>query len=127
MLLLTQYIGRSVRGKTNDALGKLDDLIVQIGDTPYPPVTGLVVRDWRRRFFVPIHQVAVLNGAAQLSSSLVDSLTQAAAQTALLSSSYDLLMPSLWKRERLPLRQPVARNGFRSGHARRGNHASIDA
>jgi len=72
MLLLTQFIGRPVRGKTNDALGKLDDLIVHIGDTPYPPVTGLVVRDRRRRFFVPIHQVAALNGVAQLSSSLVD-------------------------------------------------------
>ena len=72
MLLLTQFIGRPVRGKTDDPLGKLDDLIVHIGDTPYPPVTGLVVRDRRRRFFVPIHQVAALNGAAQLISSLVD-------------------------------------------------------
>ncbi|GAB4204235.1 MAG: magnesium transporter [Roseiflexaceae bacterium] len=72
MLFLANLIGRPVQGKTGELIGKLDDLIVRIGDATYPPITGLVVRDGRRRFFVPGSHLAVLNGVARLKSSTVD-------------------------------------------------------
>lgn len=73
MLFLANLIGRPVQGKTGELIGKLDDLIVRISDSAtYPPITGLVVRDGRRRFFVPGAQLAALNGVARLCSSTVD-------------------------------------------------------
>lgn len=72
MRLLSQFLGRSVRGQTNVPLGILDDLVIRIEEEPYPSVTGLVVRTGRQRFFVPATQLNDLNGVAQLKSSLVD-------------------------------------------------------
>ncbi len=72
MTLLSQLLGRPVRGQTNVSLGKLDDLVIHIDETPYPSVTGLVVRAGRQRFFVPAAQLSDLNGVAQLNSSLVN-------------------------------------------------------
>ncbi len=75
MLFLTSMMDRPVQGKTGEALGKLEDLIVRIGDEqypPYPPITGLVVRDGRRRFFVPARLLQSLNGTVRLTSSTVD-------------------------------------------------------
>ncbi len=69
---LAHLLGVSVRGKTGEEIGRLDDLIVRIGDDPYPPIEGLVVRDARKRFFVPSSHLATLNGIAQLSTSIVD-------------------------------------------------------
>ena len=42
MLYLSQAIGRPVLDANGEPLGKVDDLIVAVGDR-YPPVTGLVV------------------------------------------------------------------------------------
>jgi CBS domain-containing protein/sporulation protein YlmC with PRC-barrel domain len=72
MRLLSQLLGRPVRGQTNALLGKLDDLVIHIGEEPYPSVAGLVVRAGRQRIFVPAAQLSDINGVAQLSSSLVD-------------------------------------------------------
>ena len=72
MLFLASILDRPVRGKTGEPIGKLEDVIVRIGDAHYPPVTGLVVRDRRRRFFVPAGHLQTINGVAQLSSSIVD-------------------------------------------------------
>ncbi|HEY4589287.1 MAG TPA: CBS domain-containing protein, partial [Thermoanaerobaculia bacterium] len=47
-------------------------LIVRMGEDRYPPISGLVVRDGRRRFFVPASLLQSLNGSARLSSSTVD-------------------------------------------------------
>lgn len=71
MLFLTSLVDRPVQSQAGEAIGKLEDLVVRIGD-PYPSITGLVVKDGRRRFFVPATHLAALNGAAQLSSSIVD-------------------------------------------------------
>ena len=57
MLYLSQVIGRPVLDASGEALGKVDDLIVAVGDR-YPPVTGLVVATDRRRIFLPWSQVA---------------------------------------------------------------------
>jgi magnesium transporter len=71
MFFLTSIVDRPVLGQAGDAIGKLEDVIVRLGD-PYPPITGLVVRDGRRRFFVPATHLESLNGAAKLASSIVD-------------------------------------------------------
>jgi len=42
MLYLSQVIGRAVRDRNDEPIGKVADLIVAVGDR-YPPVTGLVV------------------------------------------------------------------------------------
>lgn len=72
MHLLSQLLGRPVRGETNVPLGTLDDLVIRMEEGPYPSVTGLVVRTGRRRFFVPANQLRELNGVALLSSARVD-------------------------------------------------------
>ncbi len=72
MLFLTSIVDRPVQGQTGEVIGKLDDLLVRMGDERYPPIAGLVVRDGRRRFFVPAAQLQDLNGATRLSSSIVD-------------------------------------------------------
>jgi magnesium transporter len=69
---LAHLIGVPVRGKSDEEIGRLDDLIVRMGDDPYPPIAGLVVRDARKRFFVPSTHLAILNGVAQLNTSIVD-------------------------------------------------------
>ena len=55
MLYLSQAIGRPVLDAKGDPIGKVDDLIVAVGDS-YPPVTGLVVATDRRRIFLPWSQ-----------------------------------------------------------------------
>jgi magnesium transporter len=72
MLFLTSIVDRPVEGKTGELIGKIDDLIVRIGEDRYPPIAGLVVKDGRRRFFVPATHLQTLNGAARLASSTVD-------------------------------------------------------
>lgn len=69
---LAYTIGAPVRGKTGEEIGRLDDLIVRIGDGLYPPIGGLIVRDRSKRFFVPASHLASLNGIVQLNTSLVD-------------------------------------------------------
>ncbi len=54
---LSQVVGRPVRDPQGEAIGKVADLIVAIGDR-YPPVTGLVVTTDRRRIFLPWSDVA---------------------------------------------------------------------
>jgi magnesium transporter len=72
MIFLTSIVDRPVQGKSGEPIGRLEDLIVRIGDDRYPPISGLVVRDGRRRFFVPARHLLSVNGAARLASSTVD-------------------------------------------------------
>ncbi|GAC1387234.1 MAG: CBS domain-containing protein [Herpetosiphon sp.] len=72
MLFLAQALGRPVHGKTGEPIGKLDDLIVRMGDAAYPPVTGLVVRDRGRRFFIPATHLDSIGVVNRLSSSVID-------------------------------------------------------
>ncbi|HEU5013321.1 MAG TPA: CBS domain-containing protein [Roseiflexaceae bacterium] len=72
MLFLASLLDQLVHVKTGEPIGKLEDLIARIGDAHYPPITGVVVRDHRRRFFVPASHVQNINSVAQLSSSTVD-------------------------------------------------------
>src|SRR6516165_1749290 len=44
--------------KTGDRLGRVEDLIVRIGDAPHPPIVGLVVKIGGRDLFVPIRKIS---------------------------------------------------------------------
>jgi CBS domain-containing protein/sporulation protein YlmC with PRC-barrel domain len=72
VLFLTSIVDRPVQGRTGELIGQLDDVIVRMGDERYPPLSGLLVKDGRRRFFVPARHLQALNGVARLSSSIVD-------------------------------------------------------
>ena len=72
MLYLSQAIGRPVLDANGEPLGKIDDLIVAVGDR-YPPVTGLVVATDRRRIHLPWTDVASFDAAgARLSTGTID-------------------------------------------------------
>ncbi len=72
MLYLSQAIGRPVLDVNGEPMGKVDDLIVALGDR-YPPVTGLVVATDRRRIFLPWSHVASFDGTgARLSTGQID-------------------------------------------------------
>jgi magnesium transporter len=72
MLYLSQVIGRPVRDRSGEPIGKVADLIVAIGDR-YPPVTGLVVTTNRRKIFLPWADVASFDASgARLNTSRID-------------------------------------------------------
>ncbi len=72
MLYLSQVIGRPVRDRNDEPIGKVADLIVAVGDR-YPPVTGLVVATDRRRIFLPWPAVASLDASgARLCTTTLD-------------------------------------------------------
>jgi len=72
MLYLSQVIGRPVRDRSDEPIGKVADLIVAVGDR-YPPVTGLVVETDRRRIFLPWTSVDRLDDSgAKLSTLTMD-------------------------------------------------------
>ncbi len=72
MLYLSQAIGRPVRDQAGEAIGKVADLIVAIGDR-YPPVTGLVVRTNGREIFLHWQAVASLDATgATLGTTAID-------------------------------------------------------
>ena len=72
MLYLSQVIGRPVRDRQDEPMGRIADLIVAVGDR-YPPLTGLVVQTDKRRIFVPWQSVAALDSSgAQLRTRTID-------------------------------------------------------
>jgi magnesium transporter len=72
MLYLSQVIGRPVRDRNDEPIGKVADLIVAVGDR-YPPVTGLVIETDRRRIFLPWTSVDRLDDSgAKLSTLTMD-------------------------------------------------------
>ncbi len=72
MLYLSQAIGRPVRDRQGEPIGKVADLIVALGGQ-YPPVTGLVVVTDKRRIFLPWTSVDTLdNTGARLKTHTID-------------------------------------------------------
>jgi sporulation protein YlmC with PRC-barrel domain len=49
-----------VDAKAGDRLGRVQDVIVRIGDSPHPPVTGLVVKIGGRELFVPVRKISAI-------------------------------------------------------------------
>jgi magnesium transporter len=72
MIYLSKAIGRPVLDANSESIGRIDDLIVAVGDR-YPPVTGLVVTTDRRRIHLPWAQVATFDASgARLSTPTID-------------------------------------------------------
>jgi len=57
---LSDVVKRPLVDQSGDRLGKVEDLIVQLGTRPHPPIVGAVVRIGGRDLFVPIERMADL-------------------------------------------------------------------
>jgi MgtE intracellular N domain/CBS domain len=60
MVNLSGIVRRSLVDDAGDRIGRIEDLVVRLGDSPHPPVVGLVVRIGGRDLFVPARKVASL-------------------------------------------------------------------
>jgi len=49
-----------VDARTGDRLGRVEDFIVRMGDSPHPPIVGLIVRIGGRDLFVPIRKISTI-------------------------------------------------------------------
>jgi len=58
ILHLSSVVKKPLVDAAGDRLGKVQDLIARVGDSPHPPVVGLVVAIGGRDLFVPIRKVA---------------------------------------------------------------------
>jgi hypothetical protein len=58
VLHLSSVIKRPLVDGAGDRLGRVQDLVAKVGDSPHPPVVGLVVTIGGRDLFVPIRKVA---------------------------------------------------------------------
>jgi len=73
VLHLSHVVGGELRGSAGGRLGRVDDLIVRLGDDEYPPVTGAVASVAGRQVFVPAEQMAeVAPGRITLSRDRLD-------------------------------------------------------
>jgi len=62
MLHLSDLLRRPITGRGGESIGRLSDMIVRLRGADDPVVTGLVAAVGSRRVFVPIDQVASLDG-----------------------------------------------------------------
>jgi CBS domain-containing protein/sporulation protein YlmC with PRC-barrel domain len=58
MVNLSAIIRRPLVDEAGDRIGRIEDLVVRLGDQPHPPVVGLVVRIGGRDLFVPERKIA---------------------------------------------------------------------
>jgi hypothetical protein len=58
ILHLSRIVRRPLVDLSGDRIGRVKDLVVRLGDSPHPPVVGLVVTIGERDLFVPIRKVA---------------------------------------------------------------------
>lgn len=72
MLFLATILDQPVHGAGGEPIGRLEDVIVRIGDDPFPPISGLLVRDRRRLFFVPAAQLSAFSDVASLTTTTFD-------------------------------------------------------
>jgi MgtE intracellular N domain/CBS domain len=70
---LSSVIKRPFVDAAGESLGKVQDLIVRVGDRSHPPITGAVVRIEGRDLFVPIKKISEIEeGKVSFSGSRVD-------------------------------------------------------
>jgi len=55
---LSSIVKRPLVDASGDRIGRIQDLVARLGDSPHPPVVGLVVTIGERDLFVPIRKVA---------------------------------------------------------------------
>lgn len=58
ILHLSSVVGSPLRDSEGERLGKVDDLIVRLGGTGYPPITGFLVTVARRLSFLGVDRVS---------------------------------------------------------------------
>ena len=61
ILHLSSVVKSALVDRNGDRLGRVEDLIVKLGDNPHPPLSGLVVRIGQRSLFVPIDRIAAID------------------------------------------------------------------
>jgi CBS domain-containing protein len=73
LLHLSLVAGGELRDRAGGRIGRVDDLIVRLGEDEYPPVTGVLASVARRQVFVPADEVAELeHGRVTLESARLD-------------------------------------------------------
>jgi len=73
ILHLSSILKSELVDSRGDRLGKVEDLIVRVGESPHPPLSGMVVRIGRRSMFVPIRLVADIRpGQVELAGDTVN-------------------------------------------------------
>jgi MgtE intracellular N domain/CBS domain len=73
LLHLSLVVGGELRDRAGGKVGRIDDLLVRLGDTDHPPVTGLLATVAGRQVFVPADEVDELaQGRAVLRSPRLD-------------------------------------------------------
>src|SRR6266853_6929874 len=55
---LSLLVGGTLRDREGQRLGKVDDLIVRLGESGYPPITGFLVSIARRQAYLPAELVS---------------------------------------------------------------------
>ena len=58
---LSDVVRRPLVDATGDRIGRIEDVVVRLGDYPHPPVVGLVVRIGGRDLFVPAGKFSALD------------------------------------------------------------------
>ena len=61
VLHLSLVLGRPVSGRAGGKLGRVDDLVVRLGDAGYPPVTAALATVAGRSVFVPADSIAEID------------------------------------------------------------------
>ena len=69
---LSLVVGGALRDAAGERLGRVDDLIVRLGDEDYPPVTGVVATVAGRQVFVAAEQIVELAGVQAADGLVVD-------------------------------------------------------
>ena len=64
VLHLSLVVGGELRDPVGERLGRVDDLIVRLGDNDYPPVTGVLATVAGRQVFVPAERVVEIEHGA---------------------------------------------------------------
>jgi CBS domain-containing protein len=57
ILHLSSVVKSPLVDRDGDRLGRVEDLIVRLGDTPHPPIAGVVVRIGQRQLWIPIEKI----------------------------------------------------------------------
>ena len=72
VLHLSLIVGGTLRDRNGGRLGRVDDLIVQLGED-YPPVTGVLARVAGRQVFVPASELAeIAHARVEMVSDRID-------------------------------------------------------
>jgi CBS domain-containing protein len=73
VLHLSLILGSALRDADGTKLGRVDDLIVRLGGSGYPPITGFLVTIAGRHSYVPAERVAtIIPGAVTLTKAKLD-------------------------------------------------------